>query len=1014
MNPKYLLFFFSLFFIFSNLNAQTPKEQRVEYEKLLLQKKYSERSSQSSQTVKTRTGTSYGTPPNLAWVESFGGTSKNNASGIVEAPSGEIYITGSFSGKFEWGSNSLNSVGNADMFLAKTSANGNLLWLKQFSGAAGDFISGYDVALTSDGNVVVAGQLSGTTSDFGTTIETMGFVPFLFEFDQAGTPIDAIEIPVEDRLDGPVSIEIDDAGNRWVLMDLIGKSYSISTGLLKLDEQGNLLSRFYNETSIYDFDLVNGAVFIAGSFDDLVDFGGTDYLPQGGFENGFVTKLNTDLEVDWVYPFNPDPNGFGRNRIFGVEVDADGSFYVAGEFEEEMAFGATNIYSYNGGFIAKIDTDQTVEWFQTIEQTGDYFRLTIDNPWRLVKSGNQLTMTGFVDALITNQSQQKLSTAEGKGIVLVTELSGSQTQFKRFSQDITELRTTAGGNVIAAGSKFLEVNTAMFENNNFSTTWENETSGNSGYTYPDDNGQIIQLANGDLKINGNLEGTMKYGNVAVNSPEESRVILTINPSSGALESSSVLSSKGGSVIVGNSMAAAGNDYFVSGVFEGIFETAIGGFDDSNGSAFVAKYNKDDEILWLKQFNAAEISSTLTDVSGNVYLSGFFVGMMELDGFSADGGLYGEGFIIKISGSGQAEMLKSFGGGDNGGERDVYLAINNRDEYFVAFSTNAEMITVDGTDFSAEDGTGDLFLMKLDAGGGLVWFKQYGASPSEPRNDDDCTPLELKIDSDDNLYMKGEFNVTNSIGNFSFALPFSSSQSGYNSFNYFIAKFDDTGEPVYVLPIWGVSSLYTDLGKQIDVDNSGNLFFEGSISDSTHFGNVLTLTSDLGRFGNIGYYAKLDDTGTIDWLVSDSNDRRQFPTAVKIVGNSDLAILGEYSGTIDFSNGTSITRRTTGGYVGLYSDVTNTDFIPPVSWIDVQVSPNPTANQLNVEFDLTLGQEVNFELFNLSGQKVKEENQEKFIAGENLKSIDLSNFHSGVYFLKISTNQGMIIKKFEKF
>lgn len=71
----------------------------------------------------------------------------------------DLYITGYFISKADFGSRELVSVGNYDIFLAKYSHTGQLLWLKQAGGDQADLAK---VIQTDNlGNVYVTGYISG-------------------------------------------------------------------------------------------------------------------------------------------------------------------------------------------------------------------------------------------------------------------------------------------------------------------------------------------------------------------------------------------------------------------------------------------------------------------------------------------------------------------------------------------------------------------------------------------------------------------------------------------------------------------------------------------------------------------------------------------------------------------------------------------------------------------------------------------------------------------------------------
>jgi len=73
-----------------------------------------------------------------------------------------------------------------------------------------------------------------------------------------------------------------------------------------------------------------------------------------------------------------------------------------------------------------------------------------------------------------------------------------------------------------------------------------------------------------------------------------------------------------------------------------------------------------------------------------------------------------------------------------------------------------------------------------------------------------------------------------------------------------------------------------------------------------------------------------------------------------------------------------------------------------------IYPNPVNNILTIEKS-TGNEKCILEIYSITGKKLAVYNMET-----NKKEIDLSNFNSSVYFLKISTNRGYEVRKIIKF
>lgn len=80
--------------------------------------------------------------PNLAWIKSAGGIFADSAQAVVVDSSNNVYAAGYFTTQATFGSGSesvqLTSAGGADVYLAKYSATGALLWVRQSGGTGSD------------------------------------------------------------------------------------------------------------------------------------------------------------------------------------------------------------------------------------------------------------------------------------------------------------------------------------------------------------------------------------------------------------------------------------------------------------------------------------------------------------------------------------------------------------------------------------------------------------------------------------------------------------------------------------------------------------------------------------------------------------------------------------------------------------------------------------------------------------------------------------------------------------
>jgi hypothetical protein len=257
---------------------------------------------------------------------------------VATDAAGNEYVTGYFSETADFdpgpGTCNLTSVGGTDIFVAKFSAAGALLWARSLGGTGVD--CGNGIAVASDGSVYTTGCYQGT-ADFDPGLGT-------FNLPSAGT------------LDVFVS-KLDSAGNFGWARGLGGTGDDSGNGLAVVSE---------------------GSVYTTGYFNGTVDFDpgpGTFNLTSAGSTDVFVSKLDAAGNFVWARGIG----GTGDDSGNALAVAADGSIYTTGSFWYTADFdpgpGTFNLTSagYEDVFISKLDSGGNIVWARRLGGTSqDY------------------------------------------------------------------------------------------------------------------------------------------------------------------------------------------------------------------------------------------------------------------------------------------------------------------------------------------------------------------------------------------------------------------------------------------------------------------------------------------------------------------------------------------------------------------------------------------------------------------------------------------------------------------
>jgi hypothetical protein len=252
-------------------------------------------------------------------------------------------------------------------------------------------------------------------------------------------------------------------------------------------------------------------------------------------------------------------------------------------------------------------------------------------------------------------------------------------------------------------------------------------------------------------------------------------------------------------------------------------------------------------------------STVTDVSGNVYVTGTFCspfitfGTTTLTNQTNAAGYYGDMFIVKYDAYGTVQWAGSAGGSNSEGGSSI--ATDGSGNVYVTGTFNSPSITFFGTTsqtitlINTASLRGDMFIVKYDANGVLQWAKKEGGS-----NEDEG--IGIATDGSGNVYVTGLF--TSSSINFE---GFIITNAGSGNGDIFVVKYDPSGTVLWAKSAGGSGD---DWGNSITTDGSGNVYVTGLfISSSITFGN--TILYNAGTSSQDIFIVKYEPTsGNVVW------------------------------------------------------------------------------------------------------------------------------------------------------
>jgi hypothetical protein len=302
---------------------------------------------------------------NWQWAKRAGGTSYDNGYCIAVDASENTFISGSFNGTASFGTTTLTSQGDEDMFVAKLDTNGNWQWAKRAGGTSGDYGSG--VAGDAGGNIYITGFFYGTATFGSTTLTSQGM--------------------------GDVFVAKLSTSGNWQWAKRAGGTSDDEENDIVVDATGN--------------------IYITGCSAGTATFGSTTLTSQGHYDV-FVAKLDTNGNWQWA----KRAGGTSDDSGFGIKADAGGNIYITGFFYDTASFGTTTLTSQGNMdvFIAKLDTNGNWQWAKRAGGTSADCGYSV-----AVDAGGNIYITGFFYG--TAGFDSITLTSQGMGDVFVAKLS---------------------------------------------------------------------------------------------------------------------------------------------------------------------------------------------------------------------------------------------------------------------------------------------------------------------------------------------------------------------------------------------------------------------------------------------------------------------------------------------------------------------------------------------------------------------------------------------------------------
>jgi hypothetical protein len=312
------------------------------------------------------------------WSRQFGTNVTSFGNSVVADSSGNIWVTGSFSGSIDFGTGPMTSNGSTDVYLAKLTLSGTTLFANHYGDANQQTATG--IAIDSVGNVILTGTVFGSINFGGAGVTSAGSSDvYIAKLAPTGFGLwakgfgDASAHPSTGLAIGP-SDSILLAGTFAGTINFGGGPLSAAGSqdgfLAKLDSNGNYVwSRSVGgmNDSISAFALdSNGNIAVAGTFTGSINLGQGVQTSAGSADVFIARYQGADGSVGpWSFTFG----SVSTDTSHALAYDANNTLMAVGEFTANMNLGGASLTNAGGSdvYLARI---AQVPVFDSVTQAG--------------------------------------------------------------------------------------------------------------------------------------------------------------------------------------------------------------------------------------------------------------------------------------------------------------------------------------------------------------------------------------------------------------------------------------------------------------------------------------------------------------------------------------------------------------------------------------------------------------------------------------------------------------------
>lgn len=300
-----------------------------------------------------------------------------------------------------------------------------------------------------------------------------------------------------------------------------------------------------------------------------------------------------------------------------------------------------------------------------------------------------------------------------------------------------------------------------------------------------------------------------------------------------------------------------------------------------------------------RFNDYNYINTI-DANRNIIITGMYqdptikFGSTTLTNFSTGGGI-GDIFVAKYDSGGNVLWAVSAGG--NGDDQGLGVCTDSKGNVYVTGDFDSYSI-IFGRDTFITKGVADVFVVKYDPNGHVIWARQAGSNSEDAGES-------ISVDANGNVYVIGYFSGPSIIfGAFMLTNP------TFRDAHIFVVKYDSSGNVIWADQARSYSA---DFPSAISADAYGNVYGAGYMQSDTVIFGTDTLFNKYKSAYNTIFLVKYDSSGNVKWARNPGDTSFNFTGGLAIDPDGNVIITGECDGpfiifgadTLHYSPGNSL-------------------------------------------------------------------------------------------------------------